>query len=129
MKVSMKEIHSKYKIDTIVSGGAFGADALAEHYAKWKRLKYKIHRPDWKKYGKLAGFIRNKLIINDCDILVAFWDGTSTTRLLLPFPPGPGAAPKHQTIPVHQCSDRGATRSLLGLAAGCVSLPPEPRQS
>lgn len=81
MKVSMKEIHSKYKIDTIVSGGAFGADALAEHYAKWKRLKYKIHRPDWKKYGKPAGFIRNKLIINDCDILVAFWDGTSKGTL------------------------------------------------
>lgn len=33
-----------------------------------------VYYPDWDKYGKQAGFIRNRLIINDSDCVLVFWD-------------------------------------------------------
>ena len=65
------------KIDLIISGGAEGADTLAEQYAINRKIPTKIHWPDWEKYGKAAGPIRNADIIRDCDEVVAFWDGHS----------------------------------------------------
>ena len=58
----------------IVSGGAKGADALAERYAKEYQLETLIFKPDWKQYGRGAGPIRNRLIIQAADIVLAFWD-------------------------------------------------------
>lgn len=63
--------------DEIVSGGAKGADYLAEQYAKERGLNTIIYYPEWDKYGKKAGFLRNEKIVNDCDILVAFWNNVS----------------------------------------------------
>ena len=63
--------------DVIVSGGARGADELAERYAKEHNLQTIIHLPDWKTYGRAAGFVRNKKIVNDADIVIAFHDGFS----------------------------------------------------
>lgn len=61
----------------VVSGGAKGADALSERYAKDNGLPTIIFKPDWDLHGKAAGFIRNKDIINAADKVVAFWDGKS----------------------------------------------------
>ena len=61
----------------VVSGGAKGADALGARYANDYQLPLILHKPDWKRYGKAAGFIRNKDIIKDCDVCFAFWDGQS----------------------------------------------------
>lgn len=58
----------------IVSGGAKGTDRLAKRYALLYQFPIKEYYPDWAKYGKAAGPIRNKLIVNDCDLLLAFWD-------------------------------------------------------
>lgn len=67
---------------TIVSGGAFGVDIMAEDWAdkyKGHGMKKIIHRPDYKKYHpKQAPLERNKLIAKDCDEMVCFWDGKST---------------------------------------------------
>lgn len=68
---------SKMDISLIVSGGAIGADTLGERYAKEKNIETKIFLPDWKTHGKSAGFIRNTDIINESEIIVAFWDGVS----------------------------------------------------
>lgn len=62
----------------IVSGGAVGADQLAERYAKENGLLTEIYRPDWERYGRAAGMIRNKILIDKADQVVAFWDGKST---------------------------------------------------
>lgn len=64
-------------ISTIISGGANGADMMAERYAREHGISISIHLPDWKKYGRAAGVIRNKDIIAECDRCVAFWDGSS----------------------------------------------------
>lgn len=69
----------KYRdvITHIVSGGASGADTMGESWAKSHNIQTIIYKPDWKTYGKSAGFIRNELIIKDCDLCIAFWDGQS----------------------------------------------------
>ena len=64
-------------IDKIISGGAKGADTIAEEYAKRHNIEIQIFKPDWEKYGKSAGFRRNRDIIENCDICIAFWDGES----------------------------------------------------
>lgn len=61
----------------IVSGGAHGVDAVAEETARSRGLEVIIFKADWDKYGKSAGFIRNKSIVDHSDIIVAFWDGES----------------------------------------------------
>lgn len=61
----------------LISGGASGADSLAEEFARRRNLKKKIYKANWDKYGKGAGFIRNKKIVKNCDVVVAFWDGES----------------------------------------------------
>lgn len=61
----------------IISGGANGADSLAERYAQENNLPLTIHLANWKAYGKAAGPIRNKQLIEDCEQVVAIWDGQS----------------------------------------------------
>ena len=61
----------------IVSGGARGADKLAERYAKERNYKMDVYLADWEKHGKRAGMLRNKEMANICDCVVAFWDGES----------------------------------------------------
>ncbi len=64
-------------IDGIVSGGARGADKLAEIYASSIQVPFKVFPADWERYGKSAGYKRNKQIVDYCDIVFAFWDGKS----------------------------------------------------
>ncbi len=64
-------------IRRIISGGAVGADQLAERWAKKQGIETRIFRPDWKKYGKSAGIIRNREIVAHADMVIAFWDGES----------------------------------------------------
>lgn len=66
----------------IVSGGAKGADTLAEKYAKENNYELKIFRADWDNYSKSAGYIRNEEMhkyISQFDKrgIIAFWDGKS----------------------------------------------------
>lgn len=61
----------------IISGGARGVDSFAGEYAGKSKIELLVFRPDWSKYGKKAGFIRNEDIIKNCDICLAIWDGES----------------------------------------------------
>jgi hypothetical protein len=67
----------KGKVWVIVSGGAKGADSLGEKWANDNNIKTCIYKPDWDTHGKRAGFIRNKDIVEDSDIIIAFWDSLS----------------------------------------------------
>jgi hypothetical protein len=73
----LAKINSTKTITLIISGGAFGADRLAEQWAKDHNIETLIFKPDWNKYGKRAGIIRNADIINNSDAVVAFWDEKS----------------------------------------------------
>jgi hypothetical protein len=77
LKEEIDKLRKEYKINEIVSGGANGADKLAEKYAKENNLKLTVFPAKWDKYGKKAGWIRNKQIWEYADCGVAFWDGKS----------------------------------------------------
>lgn len=64
--------YNRYDDITIISGGARGADTLAEKFANEFGFKKIILKPDWDLYGKRAGFVRNAKIVDNCDILFAF---------------------------------------------------------
>ncbi len=61
----------------IVSGGARGADALGERYARERGRRLKVFPAEWKKWGAAAGPIRNTEMAAYADALIAFWDGKS----------------------------------------------------
>lgn len=67
-------------ISEIISGGAKGADELAEKYAKLNSIPILIIKPNWS-LGRHAGLLRNTQIVEACDMLVAFWDGQSKGTL------------------------------------------------
>lgn len=79
LKRTLNEIRerSHERSVVLVSGGARGADQLAERYAREYSLPIRILSPDWNRYGKSAGLRRNTDIVQECDILVAFWDQKS----------------------------------------------------
>lgn len=61
----------------IVSGGAAGADALAERYARSRGLAFRAFPADWRRWGKLAGPIRNRQMADYGSAVVVYWDGRS----------------------------------------------------
>lgn len=75
------EVLDTYRIvcgmTAIVSGGAGGADAIAEAYSKYHGIPMEIYRANWGAYGNRAGYVRNVEIWDASDEGVAFWDGKS----------------------------------------------------
>lgn len=69
----------------IVSGGAKGADSLAERYARENNIRMIRLRPKWRNdqgiYNPRAGFDRNKHIVSRASHVVAFWDKNSRGTL------------------------------------------------
>ena len=62
-------------IEMIISGGAFGTDTLAKQFAIQTKIEFLEFPPDYRKFGNKAKHIRDKLIVEECDELIAFWDG------------------------------------------------------
>ena len=91
----LKSILQWHEFNMIISGGAKGADSLAQRYATEHNVPFKCFNADWDAYGKAAGPIRNKQIIDECDEVIAFWDNVSKgTKLSINLA-------KEQNKPVH----------------------------
>ncbi len=60
-----------------LSGCCQGADSLGEKYATENNYKIEYYPAEWEKYGKSAGPKRNKLMAENCDYIICFWDGKS----------------------------------------------------
>ena len=61
----------------VVSGGARGIDSYAVASAEERGLETLVYPAEWDKYGKGAGFRRNKQIALRADECLVFWDGSS----------------------------------------------------
>jgi len=61
----------------IISGGAHGADTLAERYARLRGFALEVYRAKWGELGKVAGFVRNVEMAKLATHGIAFWDGSS----------------------------------------------------
>ena len=64
-------------LNSIVSGGAKGADTLAEKFATEMGVEMIIFKPNFEKHGRGAALARNTQIIENSDIVFAFSDGKS----------------------------------------------------
>lgn len=74
-------VHELYKIDTIIEGDAPGADRLAKLWSEEVIGPSESYPADWKRYGKQAGMLRNKQMLDQGmpDAVLAFpgWKGTA----------------------------------------------------
>ncbi len=83
--IGSKEFHDYQKlksilneisgITTIVSGAAVGTDKMAARYALEYNIKLIEFPPDYEKHGEDAKHARDRLIVENSDQLIAFWDG------------------------------------------------------
>ena len=64
-------------VTEIVSGGAVGVDTCAREYAHKTGIPLTEFLPEYERYGKSAPLKRNLQIIDYCDQIYAFWDGSS----------------------------------------------------
>ena len=68
---------SGFNITEVISGMAPGVDQLGIRYAKENNLPLHEYWAEWNFYGKSAGPIRNRLMADNADALIALWDGQS----------------------------------------------------
>lgn len=65
--------------DTLVHGACSGADALCARIAGNAGVPVEAHPADWKAYGRAAGPIRNRQMLESgIDLLIAFPGGRGT---------------------------------------------------
>jgi hypothetical protein len=72
--------HSWHDGLVIVSGGAEGVDQTAAETAEALGLETRVHgvtSAEWRAYGRRAGPLRNQKVVDDADLVVAFWTGVS----------------------------------------------------
>ena len=62
---------------TLLSGKARGVDRIAEQWARKQKVPVNTYAPDYKRHKRGAPFVCNQEMIDACDGVVAFWDGTS----------------------------------------------------
>ena len=72
LSLTLKKIPN---IKLIISGGALGTDTLAKQYALRNNIEFMEFPPEYKKFGDKAKHIRDKLIVEEYDEIIAFWDG------------------------------------------------------
>lgn len=73
----LDELHTKYQIRTLLSGGARGVDQIGERWARERGVELVVYKPDYKRYRRAAPRVRSAKMIGACDGVVAFWNGTS----------------------------------------------------
>ena len=81
LKETLTIVQQQCTIKQIVSGGAVGADSYARKFALETGIPILELKPDWSRFGKAAGMLRNTDIVRESDVLIAFWDGESRGTL------------------------------------------------
>ena len=74
MAIAFLERYIPVNCTELVSGGAPGADKLAEEYAERYHLKMTVLEPDYGRHGKRAPLMRDEEIVRGVQYVIAFWD-------------------------------------------------------
>lgn len=61
-----------YPISEVISGGAKGIDSYAARFAHEKNLPLVEFKPDYSLHGRSAPLVRNSLIVDAADGVIAF---------------------------------------------------------
>src|ERR1700722_9297638 len=78
----MNQQHHALKFTSMLNGGASGADSYCKRWAYSYGILVKERRPDWAKYGKQAGPIRNSEMAKEAQALLAFPGGDGTADMV-----------------------------------------------
>lgn len=74
-------IHKRTPITLLIHGKSFGADMLAQRWARKNGVREQGFQAEWSRLGKAAGPVRNRVMLHESkpDVLVAFpgRDGTA----------------------------------------------------
>ena len=60
----LDEVWSFRSFDQLWHGGAAGADRLASSWASLNRVRTQVWLPDWNAYGKGAGLVRSRAMVD-----------------------------------------------------------------
>lgn len=80
----LDQLKIRHGIDSVIHGGARGADILAGEWAEEHNLPVAVYKADWNRWGSRAGLIRNQLMLDQGrpDIVVAFRGGAGTAHMV-----------------------------------------------
>jgi len=97
----------------ILCGEARGADALGRRYAEERGIEVGSFPAEWSKYGKSAGMLRNRAMLEHADALVAFWDERSAgTKHMIEIAKGKGIpvrVVKYASVSLEQKDENGTS--------------------
>lgn len=81
---NFQKVMEELNVSSVISGGANGADYLALKWAAKKWIPFEAYPAEWNKYGKRAGYIRNKQMLDEGkpDLVVAFPGGKGTAMMV-----------------------------------------------
>ena len=76
---TLETLAKVYANDIWLHGGAMGFDMQVSKYARQHSIQQRIIRPDYDTYSsKQAPIIRNKQMVDMCNIVIACYDGRLT---------------------------------------------------
>ena len=75
-------IHAAECVTELVSGGAKGVDQAAEAWAEARGIRVVQFKPDWKRYHRGAGPVRNRQMAAYADAVAVFPGGSGTRNML-----------------------------------------------
>lgn len=82
-KEKVKSVLLEINPKCVIQGGAPGADSLAKEVAIHASIECIEYKADWKKYGKRAGPIRNRQMLDenpDIELIVAFHENIESSK-------------------------------------------------
>jgi hypothetical protein len=84
LTAALNRLHLERGIGLIISGGARGADTMAEWWAKGIGVPCDVYEADWISLGPKAGPIRNQRMLEEGkpDLVMAFPGGRGTADMV-----------------------------------------------
>jgi hypothetical protein len=82
---TMDDLSAATPISEVLVRGSAGADTLAEHWAKDRRVSYRVFLANWNAYGRGASTIRNQEMLEygKPDLIVAFPGDRDTADIVM----------------------------------------------
>ena len=82
--IELDRLHKEQGFYCLIHGAANGADTLAGKWAEINNIAVRAFPADWKRYGKSAGPIRNRQMLEDGrpDLVIAFRGGDGTQNMI-----------------------------------------------
>jgi hypothetical protein len=77
----LTELVRQFKVTKVITGDCKGADTLASRFCWQTNIPYQSFKADWAQYGKAAGPIRNRQMLDTKpNLVVAFTDTWETSK-------------------------------------------------